>query len=147
MPGTGIKVSYITTADATFTSNVVPASVGLTSPIPALQTQHFKARVPISVGATGGFRLVIVAPAGATTKICMLEVVNTVGPAETPTIPVINVASTNALAAAGTHWLDIEGTITNGAVAGNIDLQFAQNTSDVLTLTVLAGAFMDITKF
>jgi hypothetical protein len=142
----GIETNFITAASVPFTTNVVPATVGLLSPLAANQTQHFKAQVFITVGATGGFRLVIAAPAGAVVSVLSLRVNNTVTPTTTPSIPVINVASTNALASAGTHWLDVEGTITNGAVAGSIDLQFAQNTSDALTLTVLRGSFMNITK-
>lgn len=143
----GVEVKYQVAADVPFTTNIVPATVGLLSPLAALQSQHFRAWIPISVGATGGVRLLPVVPVGATVHNLTLRVNNTVAPSTTPTIPAINVASTNALANAGTHFLEIEGTITNGAVAGSIDLQLAQNSSDALTMTVLRGGWMEVTKF
>jgi hypothetical protein len=136
---------YKVAADVPFTTNIVPATVGLLSPLAAGEEQHFNAWIPITVTGAGGFRLLVVAPAGSTTKIMTLLVNNTVTPSEIGFIPVINVATTNAIADVATHWLNLTGTILNGAVAGSIDIQLAQNTSTANTLTVLKGGWMDTT--
>lgn len=141
----GITNNYKVVADVPFTTNVVPATVGLLSPLAANEEQNFEAWVPFSIAGAGGFRLLVVAPAGATTKILTLEVVNTVTPSDIGFIPVINVATTNAIADVATHWLRINGTILNAGVAGSIDLQLAQNTSTANTLTVLKGGWMRVT--
>ena len=71
---------------------------------------------------------------------------NTVAPSTTLASQNASAAFTNALANAGTHWLEVNLTVVNGATAGTVDLQMAQNTVDVLTLTVLAGGYMIIIK-
>lgn len=141
----GIINNYKVTADVPFTTNIVPATVGLLSPLAAGEEQHFDAWIPFSITGAGGFRLLVVAPAGSTTKIMTLEVVNTVTPSDIGFIPAINVATTNAIADVATHWLNVTGTILNGAVAGSIDLQLAQNTSTANTLTVLKGGWLRAT--
>lgn len=143
----GIRTAFVTTADALFTSNVVLATVGLTSPIAAGQTQKFRAWIPFSVGATGGVRCQVVVPAAGTLFNVTIKLFNTVAPSLTTAAQAASAAFTNAAANAGTHWLEIEGTVVNGVNAGNIDIQLAQNTSDVLTMTVLRGAEMEVTKF
>lgn len=130
-----------------FTSNVTLASVGLITTIGAAETKHIRAIIPITVGATGGVRAQIVVPAAGTLFNAVITLNNTVAPSQTLAAQTSSAAFTNALANAGTHWLEIEATIVNGATAGNIDVQIAQNTSDVLSLTVLQGGFMDVTSY
>lgn len=131
-------------ANVLFTSNIVPGTVGLTSPIAANQTQKIRAWIPITVGATGGVRSIVVPPAGGTLLTVTTKLYNTVA----PSLSTSSAATvfTNALANAGTHWLEIEAIVINGATAGNVDVQLAQNTSDVLSLTVLRGGSMDVVK-
>lgn len=140
----GIRTVYKVAANTTFTSNVVLATVGLTSPLAALQKQRFRAWVPLTVGATGGIRLQVVCPAGITLIATSTKIINTVTPLITPAVQATSVAVTNALANAASHWVEVEGYIENGATAGNIDIQFAQNTSDPLTMTVLKGGQMEV---
>lgn len=143
----GLRKFFQVTANQVFTSNVTLASIGLTSSIAAGQTQHIRAWIPLTVGATGGIRMQISIPAGGTLYEATFKVQNTVTPATTRTIQSTNTVVTNALADAGSHWVEIEAYILNGATAGNIDIQFAQNTSDPLSLTVLKGGFMDVAFF
>ena len=143
----GILNNYQVAAAVPFTSNVTLATIGLASPIAANQTQHFRAYVPFTIGATGGIRFSVVCGT-ASTVIKSWKIVDTVTPSITPgqsTNP--NNTVTNALAVAGSHYLEIEGTITNGATAGTIDIQVAQNTSDVATLTFLKGGFMEVVAY
>jgi hypothetical protein len=144
----GIQNSYSLPADVLFTSNVVLASLNLggTGGFPIAANQKLKVRywVKATVGATGGLRAQIVVPAGGTSFQSTIALFNTVAPSVTPAAQQSSAAFTNALANAGTHWLEIEAFIQNGATAGKVDLQMAQNTSDVLTLTVLKGASLDL---
>lgn len=143
----GVKTFYPVAANVAFTSNVTLATVGLKSAIAAGQSQKIRAWVPLTVGATGGLRLQLVVPAGGTIFNATIKLFNTVAPSLTTAAQAASAAFTNAAANAGTHWVEVEATIVNGATAGFVDLQFAQNTSDVLTMTVLRGGTMDCTIF
>lgn len=136
----GIPKAFDRVTDLPITSSVALVSGGIASPIAANQRQLLKYFLPISVGATGGVRIQIVVPAAGTAFIAGIKLVNTVAPSITPASQTASAAFTNALANAGTHWIEIDAVVTNGANAGNVDLQIAQNTSDVLTLTLLRGA-------
>lgn len=135
----GIITNTVKTADTAFTANIVPATVGLSTSIAANQTKKCRWWVPVTVGAAGGVRAIIAVPAGGTLFNATIKLFNTVAPSLTTAAQAASAAFTNALADAGTHWLEIEATIVNGATAGNIDLQMAQNTSDATPLTVLRG--------
>lgn len=142
----GIRNFFKVAADVVVTNSVALVTTGLTSPIAANQTQKIRAWIPLTVGATGGVRAQIVVPAGGTLFNATIKLFNTVAPSITTAAQAASAAFTNALANAGTHWLEIEATIINGATAGNIDIQMAQNTADALSLTVLKGGSMDVIK-
>lgn len=143
----GKRTACVMPADVPFTTNIVPATVGLLFPLAAGEQVHIRGRVLLSTGATGGVRVVPASPAAPALFHVAAEVVNSVAPSVTPAVLAVNTAATNALANAGTHWVDIEGTIINGATAGNFDLQFAQNSSDALTLTVFKGGWLEVTQY
>lgn len=141
--GRGIINNYVIPLDIAIASSAALITTGLSSPIAAAQTQSLRWWVPFTVGATGGVRAQIVVPAGGTIFLASFMLLNTVAPAVvTPQVQVASAVITNALANAGNHWLEINATIVNGATAGNVDLQMAQNTSDVLTLTILRGGYL-----
>lgn len=141
-----LRTAAIVTADILMTSNVTPASVGLVSPIGANQTQKLRWWLPFNVGATGGIRALIAVPTGGTIFLATIVLFNNVAPSITTSLQTSSAAFTNAVANAGTSWLEIQATIVNGVTAGTVDLQVAQNTSDVLTLTVKRGGFLEVTK-
>lgn len=143
----GLRRFFQVASNQLFTSNTTLASIGLTSPIAAGQTQHIRAWIPVTVGATGGIRIQIVVPAGGTLFEATFKIQDTVAPATTRVIQNASAVVTNALANAGSHWIEVEAYILNGSTAGNVDIQMAQNTSDVLTLTVLKGGFMDVALY
>lgn len=143
--GLGIRSVFAVATSQTFTSNITPATVGLTTPIAAGQTAKVRAWVKITVGATGGLRMQLVTPAAVVSFQATILLNNTVAPSVTPTAQQASAVFTNALANAGTHWVEVEAVVVNGVNAGSLDLQFAQNTSDALSLTVLAGSTMDVT--
>lgn len=142
----GIRSFFQVLAPVVVTSSTALVSTGLTSPIAAGATQHLRFWVPFSVGATGGLRAQLVVPAGGTVFLASVKLFNTVAPSLTTAVQTASAAFTNAAANAGNHWLEIEATIVNGATAGNVDLQMAQNTSDALSLTVLRGGWCEVTK-
>lgn len=142
----GIRTFFQTVANLVVTSSAALVTTGLTSPIAAGQTQRVRFWVPFTVGATGGVRAQVVVPAGGTIFIASIALYNTVAPSLTTATQAASAAFTNALANAGTHWLAIDATIVNGATAGNVDLQMAQNTADALSLTVLRGATLEVIK-
>lgn len=142
----GIRTFFQTVANLVVTNSAALVTTGLTSPIAAGQTQRVRFWVPFTVGATGGVRAQVVVPAGGTIFIASIALYNTVAPALTTATQAASAAFTNALANAGTHWLAIDATIVNGATAGNVDLQMAQNTADALSLTVLRGATLEVIK-
>lgn len=143
----GIRTAYVVAADIPVASSVALVTTGLTSPIAANQKQHIRCWIPITVGATGGFRLQIVVPAAGVTFEASYTIQNTVAPGTTLVEQQASAAVTNALANAGDHWIEIDAHIENGANAGNVDIQMAQNTSDVLPLTISKGGFMDVLKY
>lgn len=143
----GIRTSYQVPANIVVTSSAALVTTGLTSPVAANQTQHIRAWIPVTVGATGGVRLQVVVPAGGTIFENTIRLNNTVAPGTVLAEQQASAAFTNALANAGDHWLEVEATIVNGTTAGNIDIQMAQNTSDALSLTIKRGAFMDVLKW
>jgi hypothetical protein len=150
--GLGISNAYLKSADQTFTSSAVLASIGLGDttnpavaglPIAANQKVKVKYWVKCTVGATGGIRAQIAVPAGGTLFSATFRSNNSVADTVALVTQQATAAFTDALANAGTHWLEVEATIINGSTAGRVDLQMAQNTSDALTLTILAGSSLE----
>ncbi|MES3018578.1 MAG: hypothetical protein V4721_12395 [Bacteroidota bacterium] len=142
--GLGVRTFFDIVADIPIASSIVPITTTLASPIAANQRQKLAWWVPFTLGATGGVRAIVVVPAGGTVFELTGILYNTVAPATTLFEQQASAAFTNALANAGDHWLQIWATIVNGATAGTVDLQMAQNTSDVLTLTISRGGTLDV---
>lgn len=142
----GVKVTALIAAAVLFTSNVVLASTGLITDVAAGQTVYCRFYVPITVGAAGGAAFQLIVPAGGVVFNLSALLVNTVAPSITSTAQAASAAVGSALANAGQHFLMVEATIVNGANAGTIDLQMAQNSSNATPLTVLRGGYADFTK-
>lgn len=142
----GILNAVKIAADIPIASSIAPVTTGLSIPIAAGETINFRYFVPFSLGATGGVRAIVAVPAAGTQFTCAITLFNPVTPALITALQVANAAFTNALAVAGNHWIALEGVVVNGANAGNVDLQMAQNTSDVLTLTILRGGYAVFVK-
>jgi len=140
----GIKTFYLVNTPVVVASSVALVTTGLTSAIAANETQKIRAWIPLTVGATGGIRAQLVVPAGGVIFQATFTLFNTVAPSLTTGEQQVSAAFTNALANAGDHWLIIEATVVNGVTAGNVDVQVAQNTVDVLTLTIPRGGSMDV---
>lgn len=139
----GIQNTFRTAADIVITSSTTLITSTLTLPVAANQIAHLKIFLQITVGATGGVRIQLVTPAAVTRFQSAIRLSNTVAPSSTLAVQAASAAFTNALANAGTHFLEMEADVVNGANAGSLDLQIAQNTSDPLSLTLLQGSFAE----
>lgn len=143
----GIRQYFNVNANIVVTNSNVLVTTGLLLPVGANQNIKCKWWLPFSVGATGGIRAQVVVPAGGTLYQVAIKLFNTVAPSITTAFQTASAAFTNALANAGNHWLEVEAIIINGATAGNIDLQVAQNTADALSLTILRGGSLETITF
>jgi hypothetical protein len=97
-------------------------------------------------GVVSGYRFGLTGPASPTNVIYVAEVRNLVATALVlaGTVSAFGAMLTGALAVAGNHLLVAEGTIENGANAGNLTFQFAQNTSDVGAITLKRGSLLTL---
>jgi len=143
----GIPTRYFVEANIAVTNSAALVTTGLTSPIAANQKQKIRCWIPITVGAAGGVRLQIVVPAAGTLFEATFKLFNTVAPSLTTAEQQASAAFANALANAGDHWLEVEAYIVNGANAGNVDIQMAQNTADATPVTIKRGSNMEVLKY
>ncbi len=105
-----------------------------------------------TLGATGGFRFVANGPAAPTTynTSYVVNSLSSAAPAVGERLLNGQVAEADfadASAVAATYQLLAYGSFLNGANAGSFAFQFAQNTSDALPITLLAGAIFKVWQF
>jgi hypothetical protein len=142
----GIRNFFRTTANQAVNTNIVPANItGLVVPVAASQVVHIDFVVPFSLGATGGFRFLIATPAAPTSNTAAYRVDDcTTANTFFAAVQTALAAFTNASAVAGNYIATISLDIVNGATAGNIALQFAQNNSTANNITILLGASANV---
>ncbi len=140
-----LKSALKVLADIPIASNVVPQTTTLSFPIAAGAKAKLRWWLPFSVGATGGAQFEVLAPAAPTYYLTSIVIHNAVaGTVPAQAVQTAPALLGNALANAGNHFVEIETLIENGVNAGTVDLQFRQNTSDALTLTVLKGGWLSV---
>lgn len=141
-------------------SSIVPITVGSTGTNNVAFSLALRANDRIyweviglfTLGATGGFRFVANGPAAPTTFSAQYNINSTssAAPAVGERLVAAQTAEAdfaNASAVAATYQLEAKGTFLNGANAGTFAFQFAQNTSDVLPITLLAGMVFKVWQF
>ncbi len=141
-------------------SSIVPVTLGVSgnNNIPFALTLRandrimWEVRALFTLGATGGFRFVANGPAAPTTYNASYVVNSTSSAAPAVGERLLNAQTAeadfaNASAVATTYQLFAYGTFLNGATAGSFAFQFAQNTSDALPITLLAGATFLVWQF
>ena len=142
----GIRtVIFVPTGVTTISNTVLALVTGLTQAILPNKTWFFKFVIPFSVGATGGVKFQITAPAAPTLytmtwKLFQFGAPGTLLDAEVQTA---SAAFANAAAGAGNNYMEANLFLINGATAGNVQLQFAQNSSVAAALTLLQGGWME----
>lgn len=139
------SAAYSATNQTVTNSAALVTQTGFTFDIGVSQAVAFQWYFPFTVGATGGIRLQVTTPllSSINNQVFVMDAVTPFVYGQV--ITAINTAYTNALAVAGSHWARLTGVIIAGATPGAVSFQFAQNTADPLTLTALAGAFLELT--
>lgn len=142
----GIRTVIFVPAGVTTISNTVLAPVtGLTQAVGKNTQWFFKFWIPFSVGATGGVKFQVVAPAGPTIYLLSWKLYQPGGPGTLldAAVQTASAAFSNAAAGALNDFMEADMHFVNGANAGNVTLQFAQNSSVASAITILQGGRME----
>lgn len=137
----------ILSADDAVASSIVPVTIGAANQptrafewaMSAGQRIEWFVYALFTLGATGGFRFLANGPAAPTLFNASYYIVDLTTPTRFDFGQSAEAAVANASAVASTYKLEAYGSII-AAAAGTFAFQFAQNTSDVLPITILAGA-------
>ena len=147
-PQIGIRTVLFVPAAVTTISNTVLAPVtNLSVAIAKATTWWFRFWIPFSVGATGGVKFEVVVPAAPTLYTLAWKLIQGgTGPGTLLDTAVESApaAFANAAAGAGSNFMECTLFLINGVNAGNVQLQFAQNSSVAATLTIIQGGIMEI---
>lgn len=148
-----ISSNYLV-ADHAIASSIATVPIGsagtgntpFTFNLPAGKRAFWRLSALFTLGATGGFRLRAnnsqsSAAGGYNAQFVVEE--NTT-PATLRNNQTAEADFANASAVAATYALKAYGSVTQGAVDGTVSLEFAQNTSDVLPITMLEGAQFEV---
>jgi hypothetical protein len=142
----GIRTVIFVPAAVTTISNTVLAPVtGLTQAVAPHSQWYFKFWIPFSVGATGGVKFQVVAPAAPTIYLLSWKLYQPGAPGTLldTAVQVASAAFANAAAGALNDFMEADMHFVNGATAGNVQLQFAQNSSVASAITILQGGRME----
>lgn len=132
-------------ADQSVTSSTTLVdSDNLKVSVAANKKYYYRVFAPFALdGVVSGYKFQLTLPSGIAHIIQDDQVLNGI----TSTIVLIRIDITvtiisGALASSGDHVLLIEGSFENGVNAGDVKLQFAQNTSDGSAITLKKGAVL-----
>lgn len=145
----GIANRFFKTADQTVTNSVALVNAtDLSFAIGANQNVFCHYHLPMSLGATGGFRFLFSAPAAPTYYQGTFVVIDctTANTLFAGSLTNIATAFTNAAAVAGPYVVDISVVLEN-VTAGTLALQFAQNNAQATNTTILRGAYAEAILF
>lgn len=133
-------VHIVKTANETINNtNVFQNDDQLAFPLGANENWTFRFVVQANSGATPDLKFAVTAPVGATCAYGHEDPENAVATAN-----LACGASTGLVTALGVADLyEVVGTVRNGANAGNVTLQWAQNTANASNTIVYAGSFVD----
>lgn len=132
------------TLDQTISSSdVLTNDTRLVLPVLANNNYIFQFWIPFALaGIASGYKFALTGPTSPINVSYDFKITDGVNST------VINAVKTSfastiagVLAIIGTHAILVNGVLENGANSGNITFQFAQNISDVGTITVKRGAF------
>ncbi len=147
----GIRTINRLATDQLVTSSVTPVDVaGFSFVIPPSKSIKWKVRAVFTLGATGGFRFLAhntAAPAEYNFECTVRDLTTPATITGTTGGALVEAAFANASAVASNYQLEAEGFVTANAAGGTFSFQFAQNTSDVLPITMQAGATMELIQF
>ena len=135
-------------ADQTVTGSIVPVAItGFTVPIAANQRIAWKIYGGMTVPATGGWRFTITVPAGGGAFNWNYQISEAVTPTVYENFIFANAAVTDASAVADDYRILMFGSIENGATAGNVVWNFAQNNAQATNLVLKEGLILEVLRF
>jgi hypothetical protein len=130
------------------TNNTLAADPYLVLPMAANTNYSGTITLYVSASSGGDFKSRITGPASPTRVFLAQVFFNSAG---TPSNRIASAYDTSDLAQTAGATFIIRGqlnfTVENGANAGNLELQWAQNTTDASAATVLAGSTIEWLKF
>jgi hypothetical protein len=135
--GGAVGTTIVKTANEIVTSSTALQNDDhLFFPVGANETWAFRFTVLANVNATPDIKFAVTAPSGATCVVSYVDVEAAISNGN------FGCGVSTGLVTGNTtnDVYEIVGTVTNGATAGNVQLQWAQNTSSGTGITVLAGS-------
>jgi hypothetical protein len=143
----GIQSMNNLAADQPVASSIVPVDItGFTKSLPAGARIKWRVQGIFTLGATGGFRFLAHNTSAPATYNATFLVIDETTPARFQDVQTTEAAFANASAVAGNYSFRAFGTVIANA-ATTFSIQFAQNTSDVLPITMLKGMTIEIWQF
>jgi len=144
----GTRTICVLAADFPRTASTVLTNVtGMSFPAVANGKYLVRMSLPFSLaGVAPGFKFQVTVPAAGTSFMQRTFVVADDATITLESVIVASASIGNTLANAGNHTIEVFMYIENGATAGTVQLQWAQNVSDAAATTILKGAIMDIVQ-
>jgi len=143
----GIQITNVLAADQAVASSIVPVDVtGFSFILGAAKRLYWNIAAIFTLGATGGFRFLAHNTSAPTVYNAAFNVQQATTPASFGLAQFAEAAFANASAVAATYQLFAQGFVLANAQT-TFSFQFAQNTSDVLPITIKAGAVLQLWQF
>ena len=141
----GIRSASRLNVSKAVTSNIVLATLGIPINIAASQKQHLKWWIPFTqVGVAAGSRFQLITPAAMTLFTLSFWIWNmTTKAIDNAGLQLATAAILGTGASAGNYVGVFEADMVAGVNGGTLDMQVAQNVSDVGTVTFLAGSWVE----
>ncbi len=110
--------------------------------IGANETWNYRFQLQMGVNATPDVKFSVTAPVGATCANSVTDEENAISVAN------LGCGTTSGIiaVATGTDVFVVSGSVTNGANAGTVTLNWAQNTANAANTTVIAGSFVEASR-
>lgn len=134
----------IVKADQAIASNINLADItDFVFPIEANRSYIYEAHIQFALaGVVSGFKFGVANPVAPSNHSYNIRVFNSVGLSLVGFG--VNAGTNGALASIASHYATILGSIENGANAGNLSIQAAQNVSDLGALTIKRGSILRV---
>lgn len=144
--GNAVTTVYKTADETVTNSTVLQNDDHLVYAMSANTKYRFKFYLFVTTGATGGWKFDLTGPASPTNVRYNLGVYNSSTEVYTANVVQTSFSSASSGSAdlSTATFVVIEGTVENGANTGNLQLQFAQDTSNATPITVYRGSYLEI---